>query len=169
MCSRGVVRIKEVLIWGCSLGITNHFGFSIRRPGFKVKQGNLFHDCPGGSISYKKMKDSFNKKIYSLLKKVPKGKVTTYKILAEAIGTKAYRAVGQAMRCNPYAPVVPCHRVVKSDGSIGGFSGSKNPNGKKVKRKIRMLRKEGVEIINHKVINFEKVVFSFDSKMLHKV
>ena len=104
-------------------------------------------------------KKSFCNKIYSLLKKVPKGKVTTYKALAEALGTKAYRAVGQAMRCNPYAPIVPCHRVVKSDGSIGGFSGSIKPNSKEVKKKIRMLRREGVEIKMNKIIDFEKVLY----------
>lgn len=109
------------------------------------------------------MKNSnpFNEKIYNLLKKVPKGKVTTYKILASKLHTKAYRAVGQAMRCNPYAPIVPCHRVVKSDGSIGGFSGSLNPNSKEVKKKIQMLRTEGVEIKNNMVVEFEKVLFRF--------
>ena len=107
------------------------------------------------------MKESFNKKIYSLLKKVPKGKVTTYKALAEAVGTKAYRAVGQAMRYNPYSPIVPCHRVVKSDGSIGGFNGSINPRSKEVKRKISMLRKESVEIKNNRIVDFEKMLFRF--------
>ena len=107
------------------------------------------------------MNQSFNQKIYSLLKKVPKGKVTTYKILAEAAGTKAYRAVGQAMRCNPYAPVVPCHRVVKSDGSIGGFSGSINANSKAVKRKVRMLRKEGVNVKSRRIMNFERILHTF--------
>ena len=104
---------------------------------------------------------SFNEKIYSILKKVPKGKITTYKALAEAAGTKAYRAVGQAMRCNPYAPVVPCHRVVKSTGEIGGFSGSINPNSEEVKRKITMLEKEGVKIKNKRIVDFEKVLFRF--------
>ena len=102
---------------------------------------------------------SFNERIYALLKKVPKGKVTTYKILAEKLGTKAYRAVGQAMRCNPYAPKVPCHRVVKSDGNIGGFSGSLNPYSMEVKRKINMLKHEGVLIKNNKIIDFEKIIF----------
>ncbi|MBI2650533.1 MGMT family protein [Candidatus Woesearchaeota archaeon] len=104
---------------------------------------------------------TFNQRIYSLLKKVPKGKVTTYKALAEAAGTRAYRAVGQAMRCNPYAPVVPCHRVVKSDGNIGGFAGSINPDSKEIKRKIGMLRKEGLEIRNKRIVDFEKVLFGF--------
>ena len=105
--------------------------------------------------------NSFNEKIYALLKKVPKGKVTTYKALAEALGTRAYRAAGQAMRCNPYAPQVPCHRVVASDGRIGGFMGKNNPESKEVKKKIRMLRKEGVGIIGNHVFDFEKRLFYF--------
>ena len=104
---------------------------------------------------------SFNEKIYSILKKVPKGKITTYKALAEAAGTKAYRAVGQAMRCNPYAPVVPCHRVVSSDGSIGGFMGTKEKDSREIEKKIRMLSKEGVKIKNKRVADFEKKLFYF--------
>ncbi len=103
---------------------------------------------------------SFNERIYALLRKVPKGKVTTYKALAEALGTKAYRAVGQAMRCNPYAPEVPCHRCVASDGSIGGFSGKWNPKSREVKRKINILRKEGVKIRNNK-IDLNENIFRF--------
>ena len=105
--------------------------------------------------------NNFNEKVYSLLRKVPKGKVTTYKFLAEKLGTKAYRAVGQAMRCNPYAPNVPCHRVVKSDGSIGGFMGKTNKNSKEVKKKIKMLEMEGVKVKNNKVLGFEKNLFDF--------
>lgn len=109
---------------------------------------------------YRRVPD-FHKKIYSFLRKVPKGKVTTYKALAEAAKTKAYRAVGQAMKCNPYAPIVPCHRVVAADGSIGGFRGSRNPNGKEIKKKIRMLRDEGVEIKGKQIVDFDKVLFEF--------
>ena len=107
-----------------------------------------------------KSQNSFNEKVYALLKKVPKGKVTTYKALAEKLNTKAYRAVGQAMRCNPFAPKVPCHRVVKSDGSIGGFMGKMNSNSKEVKKKIKMLRKEGVEIKNNRIVNFDKILYN---------
>ena len=105
---------------------------------------------------------AFHRKIYTILKKVPKGKVTTYKALAEAAKTKAYRAVGQAMRCNPYAPIVPCHRVVASDGSIGGFQGSKNTKGKEIRKKVRMLRSEKVDVKQNKVVNFERVLFEFN-------
>ena len=104
-------------------------------------------------------KNSFNEKIYSLLRKVPKGKVTTYKALAEALDTKAYRAVGQAMRFNPYAPEVPCHRVVASDGTIGGFMGKNDVNSKEVRKKIMMLKKEGIKISGNKVDSKQLLVF----------
>ena len=58
------------------------------------------------------MTQTFAQRIYFQLKKVPKGKVTTYKALAENLNSKAYRAVGTAMKNNPYAPTIPCHRVV---------------------------------------------------------
>ena len=86
----------------------------------------------------------FYEKCYDVLRKVPKGKVTTYKEIARALNSKAYRAVGTAMNKNPYAPEVPCHRVVNSNGHVGGFaSGTKN--------KIKLLKSEGVEVINGKV------------------
>ncbi len=103
----------------------------------------------------------FNKKIYNLLKKVPKGKVTTYKILAEAIGTKAYRAVGQAMNKNPYGilsckgkKMVPCHRVVASNGHLHGFAHG-------LEKKAELLRKEGIKIKNKMIVNFERILYKF--------
>ena len=92
---------------------------------------------------------NFANKVYTELKKVPRGKVTTYKKLAEKLGTKAYRAVGSALKNNPYAPEVPCHRVIKSDGTIGGFMGK--TSGEEVAKKIVLLRNEGVEIVGGKV------------------
>ena len=76
----------------------------------------------------------FQEKIYAALRKVPAGKVITYAGLGKLVGSKAFRAVGMAMRCNPYAPVVPCHRVVCSDGSLGGFKGK--TSGKEINEKI---------------------------------
>lgn len=87
---------------------------------------------------------NFNERCYALLRKVPKGKVTTYKALASALGTKAYRAVGNAMNKNPYAPEVPCHRVVGSDGSLVGFASG-------LKNKTSLLTKEGIVIQNGKI------------------
>ena len=96
---------------------------------------------------------SFNEKCYKILRKVPKGKVTTYKELAKALNSKAYRAVGTAMNKNPYAPKVPCHRVIKSNGEIGGFaSGTKN--------KVKLLKKEGIGIKRNK-INLDKYFYKF--------
>jgi len=97
---------------------------------------------------------------YELLRQVPQGRVTTYKHLAQALNTRAYRAIGQVMKRNPYAPVVPCHRVVSSSGKIGGFMGKKQ--GEEIDKKITLLREEGVEIRNGKVWKFEEVVFRFD-------
>ncbi len=97
---------------------------------------------------------NFNEKVWLLCKKVPKGKVTTYKEIAAAMHTKAYRAVGNALNRNPYAPVVPCHRVVGSDGSLVGFA-------KGLKKKAQMLRKEGVKIRHGKIINFDHILHKF--------
>lgn len=79
----------------------------------------------------------FQEKIYNVVKRIPKGKVLTYKEVARLAGRpKAYRAVGNALNKNPFAPAVPCHRVIRSDGRIGGYA-----QGTKTKTKI--LRKEG--------------------------
>jgi methylated-DNA-[protein]-cysteine S-methyltransferase len=88
--------------------------------------------------------NSFYEKCYEVLKKVPKGKVTTYKEIARALNSKAYRAVGTAMNKNPYAPIVPCHRVINSNGELGGFASGLN-------NKIKILKSEGIEIKNNKL------------------
>ena len=93
------------------------------------------------------------------MEKIPKGRVTTYGLVARRLNTKAYRAVGNACRRNPYAPRVPCHRVVRSNGTVGGFGGK--TSGNNVNKKIQLLRKENVEIRNGRIVNFEKVLFSF--------
>jgi methylated-DNA-[protein]-cysteine S-methyltransferase len=102
---------------------------------------------------------NFDERVWKLMEKIPKGKVTTYGLIAEKMDTKAYRAVGNACRKNPYAPRVPCHRVVKSDGTIGGFGGK--TSGPSIKRKIQMLRRENVTVENGRIRNFEKVLFRF--------
>jgi methylated-DNA-[protein]-cysteine S-methyltransferase len=96
-------------------------------------------------------------KTYQLLKTVPPGRVTTYKALAHAVHTRAYRAIGQCMKHNPYAPMVPCHRVVASDGTIGGFMGTKN--GSAIRKKIALLRLEGIKISGNRIVNFPAVLF----------
>jgi methylated-DNA-[protein]-cysteine S-methyltransferase len=88
--------------------------------------------------------NSFYEKCYAVLRKVPKGKITTYKEIARALNSKAYRAVGTAMNKNPYAPQVPCHRVINSNGNLGGFFSGINV-------KIKLLKSEGIEIRNNKI------------------
>lgn len=84
----------------------------------------------------------FQKKVYAITKKIPKGKTTTYKAIALKLNSSP-KAVGQALKVNPFAPVVPCHRVIMSNGKIGGYSGS---NPKNIKKKIQMLKEEGVTL-----------------------
>jgi methylated-DNA-[protein]-cysteine S-methyltransferase len=80
----------------------------------------------------------FQKLVYDFVRTIPKGKTLTYKQVAIGIGKpKAYRAVGNALNKNPFAPEVPCHRVVKSDGSLGGFASGPS-------KKISLLKSEGV-------------------------
>lgn len=98
---------------------------------------------------------NFNERCYKLLSTVPSGSVTTYKLLAEALGTKAYRAVGNAMNKNPYPrDLVPCHRVVNSDGRLGGYAG-------RTEEKIERLQQEGVEVCEGRIIDFKKHLHAF--------
>jgi len=102
---------------------------------------------------------NFEERVWKLMERIPAGKVTTYGLLAKKLNSRAYRAVGNACRRNPYAPRVPCHRVVRSDGTVGGFSGK--TSGKNVRRKIQMLRREGVQVAkNGKILQFESVLFT---------
>ena len=82
----------------------------------------------------------FQLKVWNYLKKIPKGKVRTYFEVAKSIGKpKAFRAVANAIGKNPYPPKIPCHRVIKSDGSLGGYSGKGGINEKR-----RLLKLEKV-------------------------
>ncbi|MBI5803094.1 MGMT family protein [Candidatus Pacearchaeota archaeon] len=108
------------------------------------------------------MPTDFEKSVYEILKKIPKGKVITYKAIARKLGKKSsYRAVGNALNKNPYGYFaisseaignrrssirgdLACHRVIKSNGEVGGFAHG-------TKRKIKMLEKEGIKIEEGKV------------------
>ena len=105
------------------------------------------------------MSMNFDERVWKLMERIPRGNVTTYGQIARKLNTKAYRAVGNACRKNPYAPRVPCHRVVRSDGTIGGFGGK--TSGKTVEEKTLLLREESVEVRNGRVVDFEKVLFRF--------
>ena len=90
-----------------------------------------------------KMKGTFfQKKVWNYLKTIPKGQVRTYKQVAIGIKRpKSARAVANACAKNPYAPKIPCHRVIRSDGGLGGYSGIGG-----IKKKLRLLRDEKVSI-----------------------
>ena len=85
----------------------------------------------------------YRKRLYSTLCSVPRGRYTTYAAMSSFLDSSA-RAVGNGMRNNPFAPEVPCHRVLAADGSIGGFGGSWGKDGEHASKKIRLLRDEGV-------------------------
>ena len=87
---------------------------------------------------------AFDEKVYALCRRVRRGKVTTYGAIARAMNSQAYRAVGAALGRNPYAPKVPCHRVVGSDGRLTGFAGG-------LKKKRQMLEAEGVKVVDGRV------------------
>ena len=82
----------------------------------------------------------FQRRVYLALLEVPEGKTVSYKELAERVGCRSAQAVGQALKRNPFAPEVPCHRVIAADGSIGGFHGCRS--GEMIERKREMLERE---------------------------
>lgn len=88
----------------------------------------------------------FAQKVLAIVKKIPKGKVMTYKEIAIKLGDKNLaRTIGQILKRNPYPIVIPCHRVIRSDGKIGGYSLG-------IEKKKELLRKEGILIVGNKVI-----------------
>ncbi|MGN0854937.1 MAG: MGMT family protein [Kiritimatiellia bacterium] len=84
----------------------------------------------------------FQQRVYDETRKIPRGSVVTYGELARRIGCGSARAVGQALRVNPFAPEVPCHRVVAADGSLAGFCGKRDAAS--IGRKRKLLEAEGV-------------------------
>lgn len=105
------------------------------------------------------MVTSFAEKVYALTRRIPRGRVSTYKEIARALGTEAFRAVGQALRRNPYAPDVPCHRVVASDGSLGGFRGK--IDGRAISKKRHLLAQEGVVVEDNRIRDFARLLYRF--------
>ncbi len=98
------------------------------------KQGFFFKMSPEGT--------KFQLKVWKYLKTIPKGKVKTYKQVAIGIKSpKSARAVANACAKNPYAPKIPCHRVIRSDGGLGGYSGRGG-----IGQKLKLLRSEKVVI-----------------------
>lgn len=118
-------------------------GRSLRSLGSKKKRGSDLHSGADKGVT------PFQHRVYDVVRKIGAGRVSSYKVVAEALGSVSLsRAVGQALRRNPFAPEVPCHRVIAHDFSIGGFQGSQCTKAtvvpEKVQKKIRALEKEGV-------------------------
>ena len=84
----------------------------------------------------------FARRVYAALCKIPSGRVITYAALGQRVGCRSPRAIGQALCTNPFAPQVPCHRVIASDLSPGGFNG--RTSGAALAKKLRLLAAEGV-------------------------
>ena len=87
----------------------------------------------------------FERRVYDAVSRVPRGRVTTYGELARLLGCGSAQAVGQALRRNPFAPRVPCHRVVAADRAPGGFQGQRT--GPALRRKLALLTREGVRFL----------------------
>ncbi|MFA6254973.1 MAG: MGMT family protein [Patescibacteria group bacterium] len=97
----------------------------------------------------------FTKAVFSAVKKIPLGKVTTYKLLAKALGRpRAIRAVASALKKNPDLITTPCHRVIRSDGRTGGYC--LGP-----KKKLWLLKNEGIKLTKDRVNCFEKFIYRF--------
>ncbi len=95
----------------------------------------------------------FNQKIYNLLLKIPKGKVSSYKALAEKLNSKAYRSVGNALNKNKHPNTYPCYKIINSSGKLGGYS-------KGLKLKIKKLKADGIKINSNK-IDLSKYIYKF--------
>lgn len=93
-------------------------------------------------------------KVYEIVKQIPKGKVSTYKQIAIALGDPiAARAVGRALNANEDPETIPCYRVVHSNGKIGDYSLGKE-------EKIKRLKEDGIKIVDERIVNFDEVFFS---------
>ena len=104
-------------------------------------------------IRFLSNKNEFERKVLVVTFKIPKGKISTYKRIAEKVGRpRAYRAVANALRKNPLHPIVPCHRVVRSDGGFGGEE-------KRAETRRELVEKEGIPIENGRIKISEDILF----------
>jgi len=155
-----MIRTNRPLIVGFRRQVKPVFAWNVsgcRKEGEVRWIGN---SCLGRSLyagggargsEYKYMPTEFQNRVYDAARRIPRGSVVTYKALALAVNCRAAQAVGQALRRNPYAPEVPCHRVVASDRSLGGFNGERA--GEAIARKIALLKSEGVRFDDDGCVN----------------
>ena len=103
------------------------------------------------------MSSGFSRKLFDIVSQIPAGRVSTYKDIAAASGIRGIRAAGQILASNKRAPLIPCHRVVLSDGRIGGYSGPGGPSSKK-----KLLMNEGIKFTGDKLACFSELVLRAD-------
>ncbi len=101
---------------------------------------------------------TFEQRVFDTICRIPRGRVTTYGLLARELGCGSAQAVGQALKRNPFAPEVPCHRVIASDLKTGGFSGKSV--GATISKKLQLLKEEGVAFADGKLAD-ESLVWDF--------
>lgn len=101
---------------------------------------------------------TFAQQVYDLVQQIPPGRVTTYREIGRALGTRAYRLIGQVLHHNPGGFLnggdIPCHRVVGSDGRLVGFSHG-------LEKKKELLEREGVIVQNNRVQDFSVQLYRF--------
>ncbi|GEM_PF-1117274 len=104
-------------------------------------------------------RSKFSEEVYKFVCSIPKDKVSTYKEVAEAVGSpKSVRAVGQCLKANNHPERIPCYKIVRSDGSLGGYCGSGKKN---IQKKIKLLRKNGIKVVDGKV-DLERCLYRSD-------
>jgi methylated-DNA-[protein]-cysteine S-methyltransferase len=91
----------------------------------------------------------FQQRVYEFIREIPRGRVTTYASIGRALRCRSAQAIGQALKRNPLSPEVPCHRVIRADLTLGGYSGQML--GAKVREKLALLKSEGVEFEDGKL------------------
>lgn len=104
----------------------------------------------------------FQRQVYQVVARIPKGRVMTYRGLARAVGCRSCQAVGQALKRNPFAPAVPCHRVISSDLTLGGYAGERD--GEALARKLALLAEEGVLFVHGRLQDPARVLESLSTR-----
>jgi methylated-DNA-[protein]-cysteine S-methyltransferase len=97
---------------------------------------------------------NYQHNLQQLLLRIPKGRITTYREIAHAMNTRGYRFVGQLLKVNPYPNQFPCYKVVRSDGSLGGYALGEA-------EKVRRLKADGVIVKNGKIVDFADKLYRF--------
>ncbi|KAF2738418.1 DNA binding methylated-DNA--cysteine S-methyltransferase [Polyplosphaeria fusca] len=112
----------------------------------------------------------YQTRVYTLLQQIPSGRITTYAAMAKALNSSP-RAVGGALRNNPFAPEIPCHRCIASTGFVGGFKGDwdKVPSGQNQTSKLELLSQEGVKFDKEGMLMDKSRLMTWDEFKVDKL